>query len=617
MSERILLPGDVDYSVPEKDFPHYHMVPKDVHANMLYRRELREMTRDSKRNQAMLKRMCSEDLLFYVNAFVWTFDPRKTREGQHPLLPFVTYPFQDLALHKINQGIMTGRDVLIEKSRDMGATWCCLLVYNWRWHFRDLQSFMLVSRKEDLVDKPDDPDCLMWKLDFIRDHEPAWLRPRGFDDRKDRSHLKLINRERNSTILGDSTTGDVTRGGRKTSIFLDEFASVDNGYDVLKATRDASDSRVFNSTPKGQANAFYDLRKKARIEKLAFLWTLHPEKSEGLYTSGADGQVELLDNTPPIPGYEYILDGKVRSPWYDLQCERAAHPQEIAQEIDMDYQGSDFQFFDMTKLDQVERACMRPPEMIGELDYSLDSLKPHGFKAREDGRFKLWITPDIHEKIPHDRSFVMGIDIALGTGASDSAIEVFDRETGEQVCDFANNNVTPEELGPIAVALAWWFNEAYMIWEANGAGQVFGKRVTNLGYRNIFYKRDERSLGGGNVTMNPGFYHTLETKLSNFVEFRRVLGSELVLRSKECYDECRQYIHTNTGKIVHSASTNTVDPTGKSENHGDRMIACVLAWRGILEIPFRKEVEEPVENPHSLGGRRARRREANKYRNFY
>ena len=54
-----------------------------------------------------------------------------------------------------------------------------------------------------------------------------------------RNKLKLINMENGSKIEGESTTDNIGRGGRRTSLLVDEFAAFDGGgYDVLSATAD-------------------------------------------------------------------------------------------------------------------------------------------------------------------------------------------------------------------------------------------------------------------------------------------------------------------------------------------------------------------------------------------
>ncbi|HYE77714.1 MAG TPA: hypothetical protein VEI97_06995, partial [bacterium] len=377
----------------------YSRVPKGFQENLEFRRSLVEQGTASPAAARAIRRACRDDLLFYVNAFCWTYDPRREPSA----LPFITWPFQDEALTVLD-ACLGRQDVLIEKSRDMGASWLCLLVFEWRWHFRDLQSFLLGSRKEELVDKTEDPKSLFWKIDFLLKNQPAWLLPRFA-----RQKLHLHNEDTGSTIDGESTNADFGRGDRRTAILLDEFAAVENGHQILAATADTSPCRVFNSTPKGTSNAFYDQACKPGVRKLRLHWPRHPEKARGLYHDAA---------------------GKPRSPWYDAECARR-HPMEVAQELDIDYLGSDYQFFDGPQLAQASERDARPPYRVGHLDADADSRQPLGFRDDPAGPLQLWALPDLHDRMPADRDYVIGVDVSAGTGASNSVAAVLDRRTGE------------------------------------------------------------------------------------------------------------------------------------------------------------------------------------------
>lgn len=505
---------------------------------------------------------CSRDLLFYLNAFGWTYDPRCTP----PALPFITWEYQDEAALAIDDAI--GRsDLLIEKSRDMGASWLVLAVFEWRWHFRPLQTFLLASRKEDYVDKSDDPDSLMWKIDFLHKCQPRWLLPNIT-----RNKLLLYNRHTDSTIAGDSTTGDLGRGGRRTAIFLDEFAAVDNGYEVLHSTADTSPCRIFASTPKGTGNAFYD-RKQAGTKSFAFHWSRHPKKAEGLYKDE---------------------NGKWRSPWYDQECKRRANPMEVAQELDIDYLGSDYQFFDAVVMDQYEREFARPALLCGDVEYSKGDWNTT-FRQLDRGPLLLWAQPDLRNEWPKDRDYVLAVDVATGSrdatgrGASNSCISIGDTKTREKIGEFTMSGIEPTDLADRALALAHWFKGqsgegAFIIWEANGPGRLFGSRIISHGYRKVYFRTKENSLAK-KVSDVPGWFTLKENKLDLLGEYRRSLASrEFINRSREALRETRYYVHVlNSGVVAHSSSISTIDPTGARDNHGDRVIADALLWH-IMKI---------------------------------
>jgi len=521
--------------------------------------------------------MCSRDILFWVNSFIWTYDPKKFPDN--PFIPFITYPYQDDAIVKLNHAV--GRhDVTVEKSRDMGASWICLMVFLWRFQFRPGQTFLVSSRKEALVDKKGDPDCLFWKLDKALGLQPRWLRPAV-----DRAKLQITNLENGSTIGGESTTENLATGGRRTAVMLDEFSKWEKGYEVLSSTADVTDCRIFNSTPKGSGNAFY---KKAHdgTFKLRFHWSQHPLKAKGLY------------RTP---------QGKLRSPWYDAECVRRTHPAEIAQELDIDYLGSDYQFFDPQILDDVATRYVRSPFEIGDVLYDPDSFEPIEFRSWKNGKLRVWCSLDGQKKPPPGK-YILGADISAGSGASNTAFAVLDPKTGEKVAEWASSNVMPHYAAHVAIALCRWFCDvggkpAYMIWERNGTGgEIFGQTVRDSGFRHVYYQTDEAGRRSDKI----GFHTNENTKAQLLGDYRRALESgDFINRSYIAIDECRHYVYTSAGKIMHSSAAGSEDPTGAGAQHGDRVVADALSWWGARERPHRRVEAEPAIPLGSFADRRS------------
>ena len=208
---------------------------KTMRGNLAYRRRILELAAGDIDFKNDIYAMCKRDILFFINTFVFTYDPRLKKQK---IIPFITYPFQDVAIDKV---VKSNGDLYAEKSRDMGASWIFLTVDEWEWQFHSDYSVLLGSRTEDYVDKKGDRKSLMWKVDSIIARQPRWLQPDFY-----RIYLHFENLDNGSTIEGESTTGDFARGGRWTKIMLDEFAAVEpDGKKVLNATRDATKRRVF------------------------------------------------------------------------------------------------------------------------------------------------------------------------------------------------------------------------------------------------------------------------------------------------------------------------------------------------------------------------------------
>src|SRR3990167_662768 len=83
--------------------------------------------------RGIVKEMCKRDTVFFINNFLYTYDPRKKFGEAH--LPFILFDYQEDLILWIEQHLKEGSDGLLEKSRDMGVTWVFLSVLLKHWLF--------------------------------------------------------------------------------------------------------------------------------------------------------------------------------------------------------------------------------------------------------------------------------------------------------------------------------------------------------------------------------------------------------------------------------------------------------------------------------------------------
>ncbi|MBE3144999.1 MAG: hypothetical protein IMZ61_13940 [Planctomycetes bacterium] len=565
---------------------------KSVRGNLQYRKRILKAGYESEEVAKELWIACKRDPFFWINTFVWTYNPKVIpRETTRPM---VTYDFQDNALWKLFSSVVNQLDLHQEKSREMTATWNLLMVFVWFAQFHPGLVFRLVSRNAEAVDSTEDPDSLFPKIDFILEHQPPWMINEG---QYNRTNMHFNFYETSSTINGSSTTGDVARGGRPTAIGFDEFAFVPDSYAMLRASQMATNCRIYNSTPNGTGNAFYDL-KKAKIQHLRLHWSSHPEKRKGLYRSEG-GELKIIDkefkgivvNSEGLKfvypdNYPFRLDGKLRSPFYDRECDRSAHPMEIAQELDIDYLGSNYQFFTSNVIDRIQLEDVREPLIRGELEFDPESYEPLKFVPFPDGRIQLWVNLTPEGLFPDNLSCVLGADVSAGTGASNSALSGVDRETGEKVMEFAECNMLAEDFGTYSVVVAKWLNQAYLIWDASGqSGRIYGNRVMDLKYNYVYWKTALNRITR-KPSETPGYYLNPGDKAEAFGRYRRALkDGTFIQRSYEANKECLYYVQIAGGKgIEHTTAIHCQDPTGARENHGDRCVADVMANYGLYVL---------------------------------
>lgn len=561
---------------------HLH-VPKDPLENVRFRQALMKACADDSEAQRMagctaaelresVKLACQQDLLFFVNAFCWTVDPR-VLDGTS-ILPFSTYPFQDSTLLKLEKNL--GRKhITIMKSRDMGATWMVLAVFVWAWMHRSYAAFLVSSRKEDLVDSSDNPDCLFWKMDTILENLPVWLCPKY-----DRKKLNITNLENHSTIDGESANPNMARGGRRTAIFRDEDAFIPQSYDVDRACKHATNCIVMVSTPDGKNNSFYDNHTNPALEHLELLWTLHPRKVDGLYRDEK---------------------GKMRSPWYNEMEKIIGNRVLMAQEVDCSFEESDSRFFHETLVDRLLLENVKPHTTKGWVKYDRDSNRLV-FVTDVEGPLKLWINPTISRECPRNIRAVIGCDIASGAGGqstSNSVAAIYNESTSEKIGEYVTGLLPPHDFAREVFNLVHWFagyqGPAFLIWESNGPGGVFGRHFLNMGYRNVYYKTNESSVTkrfqGSDL---PGWHSDRQSKPTLLGEYRMALAEGLVFnRSRLAIEELRDYVNVVGGQVEHQFSLRGLDASQLGPNHGDRVIADALSWFAMSKRNDYVKIDKP------------------------
>jgi len=598
----------------------YSLVPKDPAGNLEYRAEMmRRVTVDPEFSGA-LRAVCRLDPFFYFNVFCWTTNP--ARPYRRKKIPFITYPFQDRGLDIIFDSLEESFDVSVEKSRQMGASWLFALVIHYCWLFRQGQNFLMLSRSDEYVDKSNEPKSLFYKLDYINNHLPLWMMPVGWNKNKHRNVKRMMNPANGNTIVGEATTEDSGRGGTFTAVLHDEFGACDVGMGILKSTRAATGTRWFNSTPKGTGNAHYRIVQLSRqnpqqVRPLRFHWSDHPEYSEVLYKLDEEGNPKTAKKTRKKELDAYLEENsdlilslkkrgfwdeyKLRSRWFDVQCSRATTKAEISQEVEIDYGGAGYQFFDSRDIHELIALYCSQPKYKGDLEVDWETLQPLGFREHGHGSMELWT--ELFNGAPPARPYVIGVDAAAGTGASNSVLSIWDAKSCEQVGQFADPHIKPERLAKLAIAACKWFWDAYMIWETNGSGRAFGDAVIEHDFAR-YYKRPG-NVETGEAAARAGWAPTRDNKYQLLSQFRGALADRVVCtRSEQVLLEALEYLFLGNNWVEHSSLNENEDPSGARDQHGDRVIAAALACKVMDDQPKQVMEVKREHSPLSVMGRR-------------
>jgi len=568
-------------------------IPKEARANCESRQWLLEATATKEEERNRVWETCSESPIFWLNYFGWTYNVKSVDEtgreipAEQQHVPFITWAVQDSALVTLMECIDDGRDSIIDKSRDMGASWLCVALATWYWIFRDDSQILLVSRVEDLVDRRGDPDCLMWKIDYMLSSLPEWMLPSNIKDfevgGRYRRHLQLVNPKTGSTISGQATTAHVGRGGRRTFILFDEMASMDHATDAWRSAADTTSCRIGNSTPLGPGTEFTRQRNLGLMHDAPKIITLgywdHPQK--GL---GRDWRVDEDGEMTSISGRGYWW-----TPWFAEQVKRRSDPADVGQNILIDHTTSGDLFFNSAVVTQHLNS------------YGMDAVRMElidgVFKETSGGRWFVWA--ELTNGIPTQScNYAMFADIASGKGSSNSAIAVMDRESGTIVAEFVDPHTGPHELAQEAcmagaTVFAGGTEGAFLGWEANGPGEAWYEDIRAENYTNVYFRR-QLGKRSDRKTRDYGWRSDRKGKrvlLSGLS--RAIIRNEINIPSKQGLAEMLEYVYYPDGSIGPGHMHD--ETTGARESHGDR----VIAYAGVVymrqEAP--RFLEESVSYP--------------------
>jgi hypothetical protein len=557
--------------------------------------ELRQKFLDAtedKSLQADFRKAFAEDFCLWLRLTGWTYAPKEVdpvsgREvpSIRPNRPFVPWACQERAALEILDSVTKGRDVVIRKSRDMGASWLLAAVSAWGWLFKGWQT-LLVSRVEDGVDRPGDPDSLMWKVDYLLESQPPWVLPmdakvllkRGSETRQ---HMMLRNPESGATIAGQASTAHVGRGGRRTMVMFDEFASMGDAEAAWRSAADCTACRIAVSTPLGSGTHYATLVRMGRSQGdprlVELLYTDHPLKG-----MGAETRVDVDGRVTGTAGSEYVW-----TPWLGEQVRRR-DTVDMAQNVFATEVGSGSNFF----VPSVVTSHMN--------EYSVPGQRCELLRGRwvEDpnGRWRVFRMGDVM------REYVMFADPAYGTGAANAAVCVMDAQSREVVAEFADPHIPPHELANEMVEVAMTEYRGRRLpmigWEVNGPGAAMHHDFIRIGYHAVYRQRMVGTTTA-RVTVRYGWNSSRRAKRTILSALSRAISQgDVRIPSEDTLREMLDYVITADGSIE---AASTVDlSSGARESHGDRVVALAGALM-LCDEGVGPESDDPGLPGDSLG----------------
>jgi hypothetical protein len=212
-----------------------------------------------------------ESCIEFINICVYTYDPRRKEEKK---TPFFLYERQKEFIKWIWERYKLKESGMVDKCRDVGASWCFVAFAVWMLIFQKESAIGLYSYKSDAVDKNGEMDSLLEKARFILNNLPEKIKIDPM------CNYMLIKNE-NSSISGLS--GEEPRGGRKSILFKDESAFYEHPEIIEAALSETSDCIIDISTHAGTNTLFYQKIMSGANNVFIFDWQDNPFHSQEWY----------------------------------------------------------------------------------------------------------------------------------------------------------------------------------------------------------------------------------------------------------------------------------------------------------------------------------------------
>lgn len=611
----------------------YTRVPRDLQKNLRWRKFVLAKAKGDKKLQQALLDVCKADIIFWINTFVYQTNPDMPDSAG----PFVCWKHQERAIISRDPEkpgllwcIENGQNVVFEKSRKQGATWLVLIVKDWKCRFTPYYDSLMMSKSAAAVEGTS-RQSLFGKVKFIHEHLPDWMH-----DRENFSGTKnnFIYPGTNSSLLGFSSTGKAGVSERGADFFIDEFAQIEEDYEVLYRTQATARCRIFVSTHLGTGTAFHTLCQSDYFAKISLHWTQHPNLNKGMYRwnqekVGTDkSPMEWLkynedtDSLEEVDGpyqfqfpadYDFDKTGEpvggphpgVRSPEYDKAFnEMAENKMEMAKDWDINPSGSVGQFYQPLVIKQLIDEGCRPPLWECDLEYDKLTGEPVKLIIVPGGMIKLWCNLD-HNGKPPKGSYGAGADISGGTGCTPSSLSLWASANGEKVLEYQNANIYPEQFAILSLALCRLFCDhdgigAKIAWENHGPGTTFGNEIwEKRKYLRVYCvetiddtNRKTSTKPGWNPSVK-GAKRLLHDRYRIALYLRRARN-----HSKNALAETLNFKHDGKGSVEHTQYKSKDDPAGGRENHGDVVVADALGWMVIEpSVESIETIEAKVARP--------------------
>lgn len=251
----------------------------DTTDNLRYRAKVLANAKNNPGVIEKLKLMCKQNILFYINTFCYTYRTDLSRKGKNPYVNVCTFPFQDDLLTWMVWTYNENIEGMLDKSREMGATWVWVWYESWLRLFHNGVTTLAMSQNESDVDDRTNKSIFEKTRINLRAH-PEWLRGGWVENSPTDKMMAIKTPETKGEALGAVAKGSAGRSGRGSVVFYDEFAHIDEAPAMIESGSALSPCKFYVSTPKGDNNEFARMSQSPGVNKKTLNWDIHPLRNE-------------------------------------------------------------------------------------------------------------------------------------------------------------------------------------------------------------------------------------------------------------------------------------------------------------------------------------------------
>jgi hypothetical protein len=237
----------------------------------------------------LIEHLYGSDPIKFICHWLDVYEPRNAGKNLPTRMPFILFKRQEELVQFYHACLIGDGNGLVEKSRDMGATWCGVGYSIWLWRFIPGTAVGWGSAKSEKLDRLGDAGSIFEKIRLaIRGLPKVFLPPKFKDDWL--MHKRVINHYNGCSITGD-IGDDIGRGGRTRIYFVDEAAYVERPEAMEGALSENTRCQIHISSVSGPGTVFHRTRQsgaewtpgkpihKDRHNVFLMDWSDHPEKS--------------------------------------------------------------------------------------------------------------------------------------------------------------------------------------------------------------------------------------------------------------------------------------------------------------------------------------------------